>query len=36
MTFVGGDNDHYTLFYFDVEEFFTVLGCRYALILDLQ
>jgi len=28
MMFVGGDGDHYTLFYFNIKELFTVLGWR--------
>ncbi len=27
MTFVGGDSDHLTVFYFNIKELFTVLGC---------
>ncbi len=32
MTFVGGDSHHHTLFYFNIEELFTVLGwtCSYT------
>jgi hypothetical protein len=28
MTFVGGDSDHYTLFYFNVKELFTVVRVK--------
>jgi hypothetical protein len=28
MTFVGGDSDHWTLFYFNIKELFTILERR--------
>jgi hypothetical protein len=31
MTFVGGDSDHYTLFYFNIKELFTIFGWRCSL-----
>ncbi len=33
MTFVGGDSDHQTLFYFTIKELFTVLGWRIEILL---